>query len=99
MDGKEYNRRRARARQAAWKELEKKHPDEFARLHDKHRALEGLEPVKAIGERVHGTRSMYVAGCRCEDCTKANREYQTPYMQLHRLGIPLKSEADAYWDD
>lgn len=23
----------------------------------------------------HGTRSRYVAGCRCEECTKANRDY------------------------
>lgn len=26
-------------------------------------------------EREHGSRSRYCAGCRCEDCTRANREY------------------------
>lgn len=99
MDGKEYNRRRTRARQAAQRELVKRYPEEFAIIHDRERWKEGLEPTKEPGERVCGTRSKYVAGCRCEDCTRANREYQTPYMQLHRLGIPLRSPADAYWDD
>lgn len=27
----------------------------------------------------HGTRSMYVYGCRCEACTKANRDYSRRY--------------------
>lgn len=79
--------------------LEKKYPDQFAVLHDIARADLGLDPVKSIGERVCGTRSKYNAGCRCEPCTIANRDYQRGYMTLWREGIPLKSEADAYWDD
>jgi len=104
-DNKEYNRLRARARQNAWKMLEKKHPEQFAVLHDIARADLGLDPVKSISERVHGTRSMYNIctagpdGGKCEPCTIANRDYQRGYMSLWRHGIPLKSEADAYWDD
>jgi hypothetical protein len=29
------------------------------------------------GSSTHGTRSHYVRGCRCDECTKANRDYQT----------------------
>lgn len=29
----------------------------------------------------HGTRSRYVAGCRCEKCNLANRDYQREYMR------------------
>lgn len=103
-DDKEYNRLRARARQAAWKLLEKRHPADFARLHDICRADLGLDPIKSPSERVHGTRSMYQVctagpdGGKCEPCTVANREYQRGYMLLWRNGIPLRSEADDYWD-
>jgi len=31
------------------------------------------------GVAVHGTRAKYVGGCRCYDCTKANREYYREY--------------------
>lgn len=31
----------------------------------------------------HGLRSTYTNhGCRCEPCSKANRDYQRPYMRL-----------------
>jgi hypothetical protein len=29
--------------------------------------------------RAHGTKSAYSTGCRCEPCTKANRDYQRRY--------------------
>lgn len=35
----------------------------------------------------HGTRSRYVAGCRCEACTKANRDYAR-----NRYSAKLKEE-------
>jgi hypothetical protein len=35
----------------------------------------------------HGTRSGYVAGCRCGDCTAAQRDYMRTYMRAYRLGI------------
>lgn len=35
----------------------------------------------------HGTRSRYVAGCRCESCTKANRDYAR-----NRYSAKLKEE-------
>lgn len=31
--------------------------------------------------REHGTRSMYVGGCRCEPCREAQRRYD--YARLH----------------
>lgn len=92
----EYNRLRARARQAAWRELEKKYPEDFARFHDIARADLGLDPTQAQTERVHGTRAMYKTGCRCEPCTVANRSYQRGYMQLRRQGIPWVSPVDEY---
>jgi hypothetical protein len=36
----------------------------------------------------HGTRYGYVYGrCRCDECRRANREYQRSYMRLQRAGI------------
>jgi hypothetical protein len=35
----------------------------------------------------HGKRSGYVAGCRCGDCTTAQRDYMREYMRAYRLGI------------
>ena len=29
----------------------------------------------------HGTRTMYVKGCRCEPCRDANRVYQRQYLR------------------
>ena len=34
---------------------------------------EGDGPV-VLEDKAHGTRSTYNKGCRCKDCTKANRE-------------------------
>lgn len=34
----------------------------------------------------HGTRTMYVNGCRCESCTRVNRVYQLERYHLHRGG-------------
>ena len=31
----------------------------------------------------HGTRAGYLAGCRCSDCTRANREYGRAYDRAH----------------
>ena len=38
-----------------------------------------------VGDRgaKHGTRSMYVKGCRCEPCSVVNAEYQRDYMYAH----------------
>jgi len=36
-----------------------------------------------MNERKHA-RAMYVQGCRCEICTKANKEYQRAYMREWR---------------
>ncbi len=93
----DYNRLRARARQAAWKALEKKYPEDFAAFHNIARADLGLDPTPAKAERLHGTRAMYNRGhCRCEPCTQANRDYQRGYMMLRRQGIPWKSPLDDY---
>jgi hypothetical protein len=45
----------------------------------------------------HGTRSRYVAGCRCEPCTASNREYARLRQKLGRMGQgnPLVSAARA----
>ena len=29
--------------------------------------------------KTHGTRTTYIAGCRCEDCRKANNTYMAQY--------------------
>ena len=39
---------------------------------------------------VHGKRSTYIMGCRCDECTQANREYQRPYMRMARKGVRLE---------
>jgi hypothetical protein len=44
------------------------------------------------GERRHGTRSCYNAGCREDGCVAANRDFQRGYMRLYRQGIPWKDE-------
>lgn len=31
--------------------------------------------------KTHGKRSTYKCGCRCEKCTRANREYHRPRMR------------------
>lgn len=35
---------------------------------------------------VHGTRSRYLAGCRCDDCTAAQRLYQRRYRERKASG-------------
>ena len=50
----------------------------------------------------HGTRSAYAwctagpEGGKCDDCRKANREYQRVYMQDHRRGITWDREDPAF---
>lgn len=52
----------------------------------------------------HGTRSRYVQGCRCEDCTRANAIYKTAteghtiptpsvWASVVRVARPLREEA------
>lgn len=51
---------------------------------------EGRDPKRCLScarERIaaqHGTRSKYQAGCRCADCTKANRDAAREYSQRRR---------------
>lgn len=40
----------------------------------------------------HGTRSKYNSGCHCEECTRANREYQRPLQALRRRGVTLTGD-------
>lgn len=94
MPSAEYNRLRGQARRAAWMLLQQKYPEDFAVFHDIARANLGMDPVKVLAERVHGTRSKYTAGCRCEPCTVANRDYQRGYMTLWRKNIPWASPFD-----
>jgi hypothetical protein len=35
----------------------------------------------------HGKRARYVAGCRCEPCTEANREYARMRDKMNRMGL------------
>jgi hypothetical protein len=44
----------------------------------------------------HGNRGRYVAGCRCEECVKANSDYQREWR--HRTGLHTAYEdlGDAY---
>jgi hypothetical protein len=44
----------------------------------------------------HGTRSRYVTGCRCADCTQANREYSR---LNHRRRAAMKRGAEVYLGD
>lgn len=46
-----------------------------------------LPPARAIAHgKPHGTRVCYVAGCRCEKCTVANRTYARARLQAQRDG-------------
>jgi hypothetical protein len=36
----------------------------------------------------HGTRSRYLAGCRCDDCKDAQRRYQQRYRERRISGTP-----------
>ena len=38
---------------------------------------------------VHGKRSTYVRGCRCDECKVANTEYTKDLAQRKRLGQPV----------
>lgn len=45
-----------------------------------HKALDNAHAGSGAGRARHGTLSMYTSrGCRCELCTKANRNYQRQY--------------------
>lgn len=41
--------------------------------------LPGTKRGRPRGEPRHGRTGTYVRGCRCEECTKAAREYQREY--------------------
>jgi hypothetical protein len=44
--------------------------------------------------REHGTRAMYTFGkCRCEDCRRANCEYQKRRSRLRGYGLPAQVDA------
>lgn len=45
-----------------------------------HKALDNEHAGRPAGRARHGTLSMYTGrGCRCELCTRANRDYQRDY--------------------
>ena len=39
-------------------------------------SVKGAMPTRSGSRVAHGTYSRYVAGCRCESCTVANRVYK-----------------------
>lgn len=47
-----------------------------------------------IGASSHGTRTGYVKGCRCEDCTRANRAQQLEYARRLAAGEPTTTRLD-----
>lgn len=46
--------------------------------------------------RMHGTRSMYNSGCRCEECKKAYLAYTQEYYQKNKDKI-LERERSKYY--
>lgn len=47
-----------------------------------------------LPKKVHGTVGMYKRhGCRCADCSKANREYSSDYKKRAKLGLVVKKTA------
>lgn len=44
------------------------------------------DPVVLASRKSHGTRVRYVAGCRCDECTLANRTYARARLQAQRSG-------------
>ena len=47
----------------------------------------GLRPVEELGaKREHGDRLRYMAGCRCEDCRRANSTYESDRQKARAVG-------------
>lgn len=46
----------------------------------------------------HGTLRSYWGGCRCEDCTQANRDYMREYTVRRRGGDLIEVDRDALSD-
>jgi len=46
-------------------------------------------------ERQHGKYSTYIKGCRCQNCTTANRDYQRDRATIRKNNQPITSR-DAY---
>jgi hypothetical protein len=44
-----------------------------------HKALDNAKAGRSSAPRTHGTLSSYTAGCRCDNCRNANREYHRAY--------------------
>ena len=42
-------------------------------------------------KKTHGTRYIYNAGCRCEDCRQANNSYMSQYRRNRIKNTPLAS--------
>lgn len=57
-----------------------------------------IEPApriqRDIGEAAHGTRTGYVKGCRCPDCTCANRAQQRESARRRAAGEPTTTRVD-----
>lgn len=61
--------------------------DEWAALQTMYRRRAGIPARPADwGHPKHGTRAQYVDGCRCEDCRRANRQYQRIRYQQKKVG-------------
>ena len=50
-------------------------------------ASRGLKPVTVLAaQRPHGDRLRYLAGCKCQDCRRANTRYESDRAQARRNG-------------
>ena len=53
-----------------------------------HRRLPRMRPVSDLAsDRPHGDQLRYIAGCRCEECRKANADRERKYAQLRKSGM------------
>lgn len=46
---------------------------------------------------LHGTRGRYVNGCRCEDCTAADRAYHRNRGRITNKAVPIDSLLSVCW--
>ena len=50
-------------------------------------AARGLKPVTELGvRRPHGDRLRYLAGCKCQDCRRANTRYESERARARKNG-------------